>query len=106
MNERDELFQVQSLMTETLIELRRLRAEKGELVAALKECSDELEAEIEHRLHAVKHHMITDYERDMTPVKDARALLAKVTAGGVIDTFDVAELEAQKRRQDQGERRR
>lgn len=51
--------------------------EADKLRAALKECADDLAAEIEARFNAIKRHpaMEARYERDMTPVKKARELL-------------------------------
>ena len=50
------------------------------LVMALKDCADDLEAEIEARYsHGIKEHpaMTPKYERDMEPVLRARELLDK-----------------------------
>lgn len=56
-----------------------MHAEIANLRAALKECADDLEAEVEARYsHGVKEHpaMTPKYNRDMAPVYTARDLLA------------------------------
>jgi hypothetical protein len=55
-----------------------LLAENERLRAALKDCADDLESEVKHRYDRIGDHpaMAPKYERDMEPVKAARALLA------------------------------
>lgn len=56
-----------------------------ELVAALRECADELESEIKALYGGVltPHHFgYQRYDRDMEPVRRARAVLAKIEEAG------------------------
>lgn len=65
-------------------EMARLRARVAELEARLRECADDLEAELKARhLQADgKPHpaLAHDFERDMAPVRNARALLGEKPA--------------------------
>jgi hypothetical protein len=57
-----------------------LIAAAPDLLAALRECADELETEIEHRYgDGIKEHptMRQRYERDMSVVRHARAVVAR-----------------------------
>ena len=61
-----------------IAEIERLRAREAELVEALKECADSLEAEAvasypDRDRYAIQRRR---YERDMAPVNKARALTA------------------------------
>ncbi|MDR7229932.1 hypothetical protein J2X45_001013 [Caulobacter sp. BE264] len=53
------------------------------LEQALTECADDLAAEIEERYRETKDHpaMKRRYDRDMTPVENARALLRAIKEG-------------------------
>ena len=53
-------------------------AEIERLRAALKECADDLEAELEAKFASIGQHpaILRKHERDMEPVKTARAVLA------------------------------
>ena len=56
-----------------------------ELVEALEECADDLEAEISARYSGVRHYecMVQDERRDMAPVEKARAVLHRAKEAGV-----------------------
>jgi hypothetical protein len=56
-----------------------------ELVEALAECADDLEAEISARYSGVRHYecMVQDERRDMAPVEKARAMIAAAKEAGV-----------------------
>ena len=61
-----------------LANVAELKQENQRLRKALRECADELEAEIEDRYgHGIKEHpaMRRRYERDMETVRAARATL-------------------------------
>lgn len=68
---------------EVLGVLGRSAAEIERLRSLLKECADDLAAEIEHRYDRVKDHpaMLPRYERDMEPVTKARTALASEQKG-------------------------
>ena len=57
--------------------IERLTVERDALRALVAELADELESEVEGHYHAIKDHpaMMPKYERDMEPVKRARAAL-------------------------------
>lgn len=64
----------------------RLIAAAPDMLAALRECADDLASEIEARYsHGIKDHpaMTPKYERDMAPVHRARAAITKATGGTV-----------------------
>jgi hypothetical protein len=69
-------------LKETMVDkLGRQQYEIKRLREALKECADDLEAEVEARYsHGIKEHpaMAPKYARDMEPVVKARSLLAEV----------------------------
>ncbi len=67
------------------IEIERLRARVAELVAALQECADDLEQELEHHYAGTKDYPSERrrYERDTAPVRKARAAIAKAKGGPV-----------------------
>jgi hypothetical protein len=56
-----------------------------ELVEALTECADDLEAEITAKYNGVRHYpsMAADEWRDMRPVVAVRAALARAKEAGV-----------------------
>jgi hypothetical protein len=56
-----------------------------ELVEALVECADDLEAEVAARYNGIRHYptMAADEKRDMEPVAKARATLARAKEAGV-----------------------
>jgi hypothetical protein len=58
-------------------EIERLRAERGRLRMALKDCADDLESELNGRYTGMKDHpaMKSRYDRDMPSVLVARNLL-------------------------------
>jgi hypothetical protein len=61
-------------------EIARLRARNEELVEALGECADELEMLIEHQYGNTQDaypSQLRRYERDIAPVRKARAAIAK-----------------------------
>lgn len=64
-------------------EIERLRV-------ALKECADDLEAHVEGDYNSIGRHpgMNRRYERDITPVRTARALLNEQTAPRDDGSFD------------------
>ena len=55
--------------------IERLRARVAQLEAALKDCADELEEHVEARYAKTKPHLERQYERDIEPVRQARAAL-------------------------------
>lgn len=65
-----------ALLEEAAAEIERLRG-------LLKECANDLAAEIEHRYDRMKDHpaMMPKYERDMEPVTRARAALSPEQKG-------------------------
>lgn len=67
-------------------EIGRLRAENESLRTMLRECADDLEAEVEGHYSGLKDHpaMKPKYDRDMDSVRRARTLLDSqvVAAGG------------------------
>lgn len=67
---------------ETGLTPRQLADQRAELMAALEECSSELEAEVEAKFNAVKRHpgMLHHYERDINSVKRAKALIDRAKA--------------------------
>jgi len=81
-----DMAEMRRKLNEKAIEIGRLNAKiesDAKVIAALREtlkdCADDLEAEVEARYsHGIKEHpaMAPKYERDMEPVIKARKILA------------------------------
>ena len=74
--ELEEVIQTQNgVVVSGTLKLNEARARVAQLEAALKDCADELEEHVEARYAKTKPHLERQYERDIEPVRQARAAL-------------------------------